>query len=123
MKKMIIVALVILIIIISSCTYQSTKQPTITQTSQNNENLGIKQDISITGFAFNPKSITIPKGATVIWTNLDSAEHTIISDNGNEINSNPILKSETFAHTFNTKGTYDYHCGIHPSMKGKIIVE
>ncbi|HTZ41834.1 MAG TPA: plastocyanin/azurin family copper-binding protein [Candidatus Omnitrophota bacterium] len=29
----------------------------------------------------------------------------------------------TYSHTFAAAGTYSYHCSIHPSMKGTIIVQ
>jgi amicyanin len=79
--------------------------------------------ITISGFAFSPSTLTIKKGDTVTWTNQDSTPHTIVSDSGNEISSVSLLKGNTYSHTFNSAGTFDYHCSIHPSMKAKIIVE
>jgi plastocyanin len=78
--------------------------------------------ISIKGFAFNPSTVNIKVGDSVIWTNEDSAPHTIVSDSGNEIGSGTLSSGATYSHTFSTAGTYEYHCGIHTSMKGKIIV-
>jgi len=131
MKQIIIVGLLIMITIVG-CTMQ-TQQPVGNNNNNNNNatqqaplpsgNLGIKKDIAISGFAFDPATLTIPVGASVIWTNKDSVQHTIVSDSGNEINSDAISQGETYVHTFNTPGTYTYHCGIHPSMKGTIIVE
>ena len=126
MKKKLFIGLFILTaIVIAGCSNQTSTpaQTTPTPQSSGSGNLGIKQDISISGFAFNPASITIPKGATVIWTNQDATAHNIVSDTGNELNSDTFSKGETFAHTFNTPGTYTYHCGVHPSMKGEIIVQ
>jgi plastocyanin len=125
MKQILIVGFMILVIAVSGCSTQKTPvQPTTPASGPSTSgNLGIKKDVEISGFAFNPSTLTIPKGATVIWTNKDSAPHTIISDSGNEIMSDSISKGETFAHTFNIPGTYSYHCSIHPSMKGTVIVE
>jgi plastocyanin len=114
-------------LLILGCTYP-TKQGTPTPVPGGapgpiGGNLGIKQDIAISGFAFSPATITIPKGATVIWTNNDAAAHTVVSDSGSEISSPSIAKGETYAHTFSTPGTYTYHCSVHPSMKGTIIVQ
>lgn len=80
-------------------------------------------NIELRSFTFSPSTLTIQPGDTVIWTNYDSSEHTITSDTGNELASELFSKGETYSHTFNTIGTFDYHCGIHPSMKGTIIVE
>lgn len=132
MKQMLMVLFLITVLAISGCSTQKIEsQPTTAPTAGDlaqtpaspSGNLGIKKDIEISGFAFNPSTLTIPKGASVIWTNRDSAPHTIVSDNGDEINSDRISQGATYAHTFNAAGTYDYHCGLHPSMKGQIIVE
>ena len=78
-------------------------------------------DIAIKGFAFDPVSITIKVGTTVRWTNQDSANHTITSDSG-VWDSGSIAQSESYTRVFDTVGTFAYHCAVHPSMKGTIIV-
>lgn len=79
-------------------------------------------NVNIQNFAFNPSSLSINSGDTIVWKNMDSVSHTIISDSGNEISSNSLSNGDIYSHTFNQKGTFDYHCSIHPSMKAKIIV-
>jgi plastocyanin len=75
--------------------------------------------VTIQNFAFSPPELVIKTGTTVTWTNEDSAAHTIASASFNS----PILNTgETFSFRFDSPGTFDYSCGIHPSMKGKIIV-
>jgi plastocyanin len=76
--------------------------------------------VSIQGFAFNPGTLTVKTGATVTWTNNDSVIHTIKSDT---FHSGNIAKGDTFQFTFTSPGTFNYSCGIHPSMTGKIVVE
>jgi plastocyanin len=78
-------------------------------------------DIAIKGFAFDPPSITIKAGTTVRWVNQDSANHTITSDSG-AWDSGGIAQGESFTRVFDTVGTFTYHCTVHPSMKGTIIV-
>ena len=80
-------------------------------------------NVEIKNFAFSPLTLTIKKGNSVVWNNQDSVTHTIKSDSGNEIDSSSLSNGETYSHTFEIAGTYDYHCGIHPNMKAKIIVE
>lgn len=80
-------------------------------------------NIEISNFAFSPSTLTINKGDTVVWTNKDSATHTVTSDSGNELKSGNIETSNTYSHTFNDLGTFSYHCSIHTSMHGKIIVQ
>jgi plastocyanin len=84
--------------------------------------------VSIQNFAFVPVSVTVPAGTMVIWTNQDSAPHQVISDatplfsNGAIFTSSQLNQGQTFSFTFNNAGTYLYHCGIHPFMKGTITV-
>lgn len=77
-------------------------------------------NINIAGFAFSPKTLTVKKGAVVIWTNNDSVSHKIKSDT---FNSDVLKPGQSFPVTLNNTGTFDYSCAIHPSMTGKIIVE
>ncbi len=104
-----------------------TPTPTIT-TSQTTSPSGSMM-ITIQNFAFSPASITVPRGSTVMWTNQDSVQHQIINDatttsgQGQIFESNPIGQGQSYSFTFNTAGTYPYHCNIHPSMKGTVIVQ
>ena len=77
--------------------------------------------VSIQGFAFNQKSINIKKGDTVVWTNKDSAPHTVTGNNGGP-SSGTLNNGGTYRFTFNSTGTFDYHCAIHPSMTGSVVV-
>jgi plastocyanin len=79
--------------------------------------------VTIENFAFSPASVTVSVGTTVTWTNKDSATHTVTSLQGNVLNSGNIATGGTFSFTFNQTGTFDYHCAIHPSMTGKVIVQ
>ncbi|HLC46685.1 MAG TPA: cupredoxin family copper-binding protein [Candidatus Nanoarchaeia archaeon] len=86
------------------------------------ENLAINKEVDISGFAFNPSTLTITKGTTVAWTNKDSARHDVVSDTRAFV-SERLSQDGAFEYTFDTSGTYRYICSIHPSMKGTIIVE
>lgn len=79
--------------------------------------------VKISGFAFSPSEIKIKSGESVTWINEDNAPHAIVSNSGNELASDSFSKGKSYIHTFNSAGTYEYHCSIHPSMKGKVIVE
>jgi len=80
-------------------------------------------NIKISEFSFNSQELKIKKGDTVVWTNEDSARHTVTSDSGSELDSELFGKSETYSHTFSEAGTFSYHCSPHPGMKARIIVE
>ena len=79
--------------------------------------------INIANFAFSPSEIRIKAGDTIVWTNKDSASHTVTSDSASELNSGFLGGGESYSHTFNTAGTFNYHCTPHPYMKAKVIVE
>lgn len=82
---------------------------------------GATVDITIQGFAFSPADITIKAGTTVVWTNQDSASHTVVDDDGGW-KSGGLAKGDTFSRVFDTPGTFTFYCGIHPTMKGTITV-
>lgn len=76
-------------------------------------------------FAFEPASVTIKAGSTVVWINDSGAPHTSTSDSGDAISwdSNAINASGgSFSFVFTKAGTYPYHCAFHPFMHGTIIV-
>ncbi len=78
-------------------------------------------EVKIQGFSFDPAELTIAAGTTVKWTNMDSAKHTITSDDGSWSSAN-LGQGGTFEFTFDQPGTYTYHCNVHPTMAATIIV-
>ena len=76
--------------------------------------------VNIQNFAFSPASISINVGDTIVWTNYDSAPHQIA---GNGLSSSPLSNGQSYSFKFSSAGTYSYHCAIHPSMTGSIIVK
>jgi plastocyanin len=63
----------------------------------------------------------VPAGTTVEWTNGDAVVHTVSADDAS-FNSGAIAPGATWRATFTRPGTYAYHCGPHPFMKGVVIV-
>lgn len=80
-------------------------------------------EIKIEDFTFTPGTITVKAGTKIVWTNTDSVNHTITSAQKGVFDSGILKKDGKFEYTFNTPGTYDYYCAVHPIMKGKVIVE
>ena len=80
--------------------------------------------VVISNFAFEPQQLNITVNSSVIWTNEDEAPHNIATDKDAvaEIKSDLFKKGETFEFNFTKAGSYPYHCGIHPSMTGIIVV-
>lgn len=79
------------------------------------------QRVKIVDLAFRPKTITITKGTKVKWTNRGNVSHTTTS-NGGVWDSGVLAPGDTFGRVFKKAGTFKYHCTIHSTMHGKIIV-
>ena len=74
-----------------------------------------------------PYGVSVSTGATVMWSNDDSAPHTVSSgtvDAGltGVFDSGLFMAGDSFGFTFDTPGTYDYFCMVHPWMTGIVSV-
>ena len=78
--------------------------------------------VTIDNFRFTPPEITVPAGTTIRWTNQDGPTHTVTSDTAGTFDSGNLATNASFSFTFSTPGTFPYHCAIHPTMLGKVIV-
>jgi plastocyanin len=109
---------------LTSCGGSATLSPSTSAPAPQQQNpagsQNVESAVTIKNFAFSPSALTIKKGTTVTWTNEDSVPHTIKSDT---FNSGTLNTGNKFQFTFSSTGTFDYSCGIHPQMSGKIIVE
>jgi plastocyanin len=76
----------------------------------------------IENFTFNPAEVTVKPGTTVTWTNADDIPHSVV-ENDTKFRSQPLDTGESFSMTFTDAGEVGYFCGLHPHMKGKIIVK
>jgi plastocyanin len=72
--------------------------------------------------AYVPNPITVSTGTTVTWTNTDGIGHTVTS-NSSAFDSGVIPGGGKFSFTFQTAGTFAYHCSIHPGMVGSVVVQ
>jgi plastocyanin len=72
--------------------------------------------------AFDPNPMTIARGTSVTWMNNDNTAHTTSSDAGLWASA-PLAPGASFSFTFDSPGTYTYHCAIHPNMVGTVTVQ
>ena len=108
--------------VISFISCSSSKSPT----SPNNQpatHSNRYHAVNIQNMAFNPASLSILAGDTVVWTNNDAMPHTVTSNSGTELQSAQLSQGQFFQHIFPTAGTYAYHCMVHPSMTGSVTVQ
>src|SRR5215216_809657 len=73
----------------------------------------------------SPANVAV--GATVTWTNNDATLYTAVSGDPSSgpsgvFDSGLLAKGKTFQHKFDTAGTFDYYCNLHPFMIGQIVV-
>ncbi len=88
---------------------------------QPNQQTTPQNTVTISGYSFHPLILTVSPGTTVTWNNQDSVNHTVTSDT-NAFDSGPIAPGGSFSHRFTSLGTFVYHCHIHPTMQGSIVV-
>jgi manganese oxidase len=94
-------------------------------------------EMDIVDFAFEQPVIRIAAGSTVTWTNRDEAPHTVTSGrpgdapDGRAFDSTGMadggmqmmMQGDSWSHTFDEPGEYEYFCLPHVNMVATIIVE
>lgn len=102
--------------------------PPASSTSSNSSNAttnpvaATTDKVSISNFAFSAAKISVKMGTKVTWTNNDSVAHTVTADSGTGPKSDNISPGGTYSYTFDSVGTFAYHCNIHPDMIGTVTV-
>jgi plastocyanin len=77
--------------------------------------------VGIDNFAFTPAVLTVKPGTTVVFENHDDIPHLVV-DVAGKFRSKALDSDDKFSITFDKPGEIAYFCGLHPHMKGKIIV-
>ena len=124
MKKLLMVmslgVLLIASLSILGCGSSSTTSGETTTTTQSSGNT-----VTMKNSSFQPNSITVSAGDAVTWINEDSVSHTVTGDKtgaGDDFESGTMKPGQQFTHVFDQAGTFPYHCSIHTSMKGTVVV-
>jgi plastocyanin len=83
--------------------------------------------VEIRIFSFKPSPLSVPRGATVMWTNGDDITHTVTSGAPGKkdarFEGRLAGKGASYSHTFDEPGTYQYYCDRHQAMTGEIVVK
>jgi plastocyanin len=77
--------------------------------------------VTIDNFTFSPTPVNIMVGSSVSWSNQDDTPHSIVIPKLN-VKSQALDTDDTFSHRFDDIGTFDYMCGLHPHMRGQVVV-
>jgi plastocyanin len=77
--------------------------------------------ITIENTAFAPATLRVSAGTKVTVENKDAGGHTWTADEG-DLFDEALSGGATASHTFDDAGTFGYHCEIHSSMTGTVVV-
>jgi len=78
--------------------------------------------VTIDNFSFTSPELTVAVGTTVKWVNHDDIPHLVVGTD-KAFRSKALDTDDSFSFTFASAGTFDYFCGLHPHMVGKVIVK
>ena len=74
---------------------------------------------------FDPTELSVTKGSSVTFSNTSTVPHNVVFDAPLDpavVDIGQINSGATSSRTFNTSGTWNFHCTIHGGMDGKIVV-
>lgn len=77
--------------------------------------------IDIEDFAYSPGNLQVPVGASVTWINRDSAPHSATDEDGSW-DTGLLQQGERATLVFDSPGTFEYYCTLHPNMKARLVV-
>jgi plastocyanin len=77
--------------------------------------------VKIEGMRFQPETLTVKAGDTVVWANNDLVPHTATS--AGAFDSALIDAGRRWQFTASGRGTFEYLCLYHPTMKGRLQVQ
>lgn len=77
--------------------------------------------IRIDNFTFSPAALSVPAGTTVTWVNGDDIPHSVVAVD-KSFRSKALDTGDSYSQTLSKPGTFDYFCGLHPHMTGRITV-
>jgi len=100
---------------------EAPAEPTVPAAPAEQPEIPTSATVEISGYKFTPATVTIAVGGTVTWVNKDNAAHNVVFD-GDSFEPPNLHEGGTWGHEFNDAGEFAYHCGVHPTMKGKVIV-
>jgi plastocyanin len=77
--------------------------------------------VVIDGLKYEPETLTVKRGETVVWVNKDPFPHTVTAKGA--FDSHDIAAGKSWKYVARKTGEYPYICTLHPNMKGTLKVE
>jgi plastocyanin len=78
--------------------------------------------VIIEGTRFQPETLTVRAGDTIVWVNKDLFPHTATASNST-FDSQVIAAGASWKLTVKKKGEFAYTCVFHPTMKAALLVK
>jgi plastocyanin len=77
--------------------------------------------VVIEGVKFEPETLTVARGDTVVWVNKDPFPHTVTAKGA--FDSHDIAAGKSWKYVARKAGEYAYVCTLHPNMQAKLVVK
>jgi plastocyanin len=78
--------------------------------------------VAIDSLRFQPESLTVKVGDSVVWVNQDPFPHTVTSTAAG-VDSHTIDPGKSWTYTATKPGDFPYTCTFHPMMSGRLLVK
>lgn len=78
--------------------------------------------VEMTAFTFQPETLLVSVGDTIVWVNRDAVPHTATARN-RAWDSGMVDTYESWIHVADERGGTPYTCALHPSMRGVLTVQ
>jgi len=82
----------------------------------------VTHTVTIEGTSFSPATLTVHPGDTIVWVNKDFFPHTATSKAAG-FDSGTIAADKSWKFKPVKKGTFEYACNFHPTMKATLVVK
>ena len=124
MKQLIALTIASLALVAAGCgsddsSSSDSSGSTSSSSSSSSGSSGGGTAVTIKGFQFDPKSLTVKKGTKVTWTNEDTTAHNVV---GGDLKSETLNQGDTYTFTADKPGEIDYVCTFHSNMKATLTV-
>ncbi len=77
--------------------------------------------VVIQGLKYQPETLRVRRGDTVLWVNDDPMPHTVTA--AGHFDSRSIDAGKSWRYVARRAGTYPYVCTLHSNMRGSLQVE
>ena len=82
---------------------------------------GETHTVTVEGMKFQPETLTVRRGDTVVWQNKDIVPHTVTA--AGRFDSGPIGAGARWSWIAGQAGRLEYVCAFHAGMKAAVVVQ